>query len=327
MTCTYGTSDSNWRGTARSFISHWLDQVRLYEKAVDVKAHFDESQKLVLLQKAVKSVPSLEQVAITNNQLKASGLGNADFDSYLRLLYSAADTYDKKMEHKSGGRGAARKRSIYRQEQSDPYELFDIDTPIGDLMNDPYGQDDNNSDERAVYQGAQTHKPRQHDRQGSGKLSFVLPTETYGKLTPTARSFWRKIPRDMQELIVQAAKGPVQDQRPRAAHRLEQLLQAYQSQHEPGQDPPPLSTPFVSLSALESPAGTTAGASGASPVRSALVFAASWGIAATSPFTAVRQERAMYPTVAVRAPSANNPSTGTVVKSMGTSERSVYNPR
>ena len=245
MTCTFGQSDSSWKGTARAFVHHWLDQVRLYEKTVPTTAHFDETQKMILLEKAVSGVDSLNQVSITNKQLKASGGNPADYDGYIKLLLSAADTYDKKHQGKYGSTKSARRRNVYYQGQNmdtpQEYGTYDIDTPIGALL-DSTGYEgstspiaDMNDPDWQVFQSQQGYRPRQNPREGNGQPNFVLPKEAYQQLSTSARSLWRQIPRDMQELIVKAC---IPD-KPRSANKLEQLISAYQAQHTPQEDSPP----------------------------------------------------------------------------------------
>ena len=51
--------DGSWRGSASSFILHWQDQVRLYEKQVELSEHFSPGQKRVMLQNAVHGLEEL----------------------------------------------------------------------------------------------------------------------------------------------------------------------------------------------------------------------------------------------------------------------------
>jgi len=52
-------SDSQWNRTTHGFILHWQEQVRLYESLVDPSAHFNNGQKIRMLQNAVHPLQNL----------------------------------------------------------------------------------------------------------------------------------------------------------------------------------------------------------------------------------------------------------------------------
>ena len=54
MTASIGTVQSKWRGSASSFLHHWLKQLRSYEDAIPSGAQLNDEQKRVFLQNAVK---------------------------------------------------------------------------------------------------------------------------------------------------------------------------------------------------------------------------------------------------------------------------------
>ena len=51
-----------WKGTTESFIRHWKNQVRLYERQIDKKDHFSDALKRTMLENAVHPIADLRQV-------------------------------------------------------------------------------------------------------------------------------------------------------------------------------------------------------------------------------------------------------------------------
>ncbi len=56
---TVRVSDGHWNGTTHGFILHWQEQVRLYESLVDISAHFNNGQKMHMLQNVVHPLQEL----------------------------------------------------------------------------------------------------------------------------------------------------------------------------------------------------------------------------------------------------------------------------
>jgi len=83
-----------WKGPTHSFILHWQDQVRMYEKQVSVMEHFSSDQKCIMLQNAVHPVTDLWNVKNQANQLKMHTGTAPTYEQYCNLLLSAASNYD-----------------------------------------------------------------------------------------------------------------------------------------------------------------------------------------------------------------------------------------
>jgi len=62
--------DGHWNGTTHGFILHWQEQVRLYKSLVDTSAHFNDGQKMHMLQNAVCPLQELWQVKNHADQLQ-----------------------------------------------------------------------------------------------------------------------------------------------------------------------------------------------------------------------------------------------------------------
>ena len=86
--------DSNWRGTAHSFILHWCDRVRTYEDLVATTDHFTHNLKMTMLQNAVSGIGELDQVKVQSAHDIAHGKPPLTYAQYQTLLLSAASTYD-----------------------------------------------------------------------------------------------------------------------------------------------------------------------------------------------------------------------------------------
>ena len=85
---TASLSDGSWNGMTEQFVLHWMEQVWLYEKLVDISAALSNSMKLTLLSNAIRGHTKLSSVHNVAIQW-ASHFGHAvDFPKYLELLLS-----------------------------------------------------------------------------------------------------------------------------------------------------------------------------------------------------------------------------------------------
>ena len=96
---TIWIGDGSWNGSAASFVLNWQDKVREFEKLSDTKNHFSDEWKLIMLQNAVCPLSELCQVKTTTDQNKVAGVALM-YESYFKLLYSAAISYDEQFTHK-----------------------------------------------------------------------------------------------------------------------------------------------------------------------------------------------------------------------------------
>jgi hypothetical protein len=51
-----------WNGSTEGFITHWTNQVRLYERQVPISDHFSDGQKRIMLENSVTPISELRQV-------------------------------------------------------------------------------------------------------------------------------------------------------------------------------------------------------------------------------------------------------------------------
>ena len=73
---------------------HWENQVRLYERQVQLYDHFSDGQKCTMLENAVAPIPELRQVKLhADLDTTRSGIP-LTYQQYMNLLLSAAAAYD-----------------------------------------------------------------------------------------------------------------------------------------------------------------------------------------------------------------------------------------
>ncbi len=87
-------SDGQWNGTTHGFILHWQEQVRLYESLVDTSAHFNNGQKMHMLQNVVHPLQDLWQVKNQANQLQTYHSHPMSYDVHCKLVLSAGSNYN-----------------------------------------------------------------------------------------------------------------------------------------------------------------------------------------------------------------------------------------
>jgi hypothetical protein len=132
---TIRIGDGSWNGSAASFVLNWQDKVREFEKLSDTKNHFSDEWKLIMLQNAVHPLSELCQVKTTADQNKVAGIA-LTYESYFKLLYSAAISYDEQFTHKWSTRQSAFTHDMC---DSDALALpsdgdFNIDTGVDTIL-------------------------------------------------------------------------------------------------------------------------------------------------------------------------------------------------
>jgi hypothetical protein len=128
--------DGTRRGSAASFVLHWQDKVREFEKLSDTKHHFSDELKMILLQLAVHPLTELQQVKTMADQNKVNGVP-LTYDNYFKLLYSAAINYDEQFAVKKLARRSALLHDIVETEDSTLTSFdhsYDIDTGIDTVL-------------------------------------------------------------------------------------------------------------------------------------------------------------------------------------------------
>ena len=89
--------DDTWRGTKKSFLMHYNDQLRLLDSLVDSGEKLPDNTRVTFLESAVESVPDLRCVKITDNVLQAqlNSTRPISYRSYFDLLKDSAFHLDQ----------------------------------------------------------------------------------------------------------------------------------------------------------------------------------------------------------------------------------------
>ncbi len=91
-TATLGKN--TWNGTTTSFVLHWEEQVRLYERYVPPTSHLGTELTRTLLQNAVNRITDLRQVKLNADQLVQANHNGLSYLQYRDLLVGACARYD-----------------------------------------------------------------------------------------------------------------------------------------------------------------------------------------------------------------------------------------
>ena len=125
-----------WKGSTESFIVHWVDKVRVYERQAPTSDHFSDGQKRTMLENAVHGVDDLRRVKVTADLEKAISGKTLNFHQYYALVLAAAASYDIKQQPQRS------KRLVYTHDISmddgldnlyenfDHDDSYDIDAPV-----------------------------------------------------------------------------------------------------------------------------------------------------------------------------------------------------
>jgi hypothetical protein len=173
---TIQIGDGSWHGSAASFVLNWQDKVHQFEKLTDTKNHFSDEWKLIILQNAVHPLSELCQVKTTTDPNKGAGVA-LTYESYFKLLYSAAISYDEQFTHKRSTR-----RSAFTHEVCDSDDLalpsggdFNIDTGVDTIL---------------------AHIANR------SKLTVRLPGTQWYELSSEARDLWQSLPEADKAIIL-----------------------------------------------------------------------------------------------------------------------------
>jgi len=210
---------STWNGTTEDFILNWVNKTRLYDaNLTDPLMKLHEDLKKTMLENAVQPIPFLANVKQQEAQLKVAGNPPLGFNGYLKLLISAAQSYDN--QKKSPGLGAARRRQVLEHDvvgygehfgYAEPYasppeprhvQVHDIDTDVGTLLQpDPDPYDDRESYSAFATSHGVMRPGRNHPRSSRDGL-VRMSGEQWGKLDANARSIWDKLDQASKAIIL-----------------------------------------------------------------------------------------------------------------------------
>jgi hypothetical protein len=187
-----------WKGNTESFILHWQNQVRLYEKQTESGDHFSGTQKKIMLQNAVHPVAELRQVKTTADQHKTHTGHTLGYEEYVDLLISASQAYDKQHPSKP-----ATRRQVYSHEiENSSHDIFAFTHDV----HDQYDTDDF-APEFDIDLSVDLISAYAHERAERDKKAGRVNIETWMKLGHDARKLWNSMSVEDRELIIKASKS------------------------------------------------------------------------------------------------------------------------
>jgi hypothetical protein len=181
--------DSMWKGTAKGFISYWMNKIRKYDTfTYNEEDHFSDTQKLQMLQNAVVDAPELRQVRMNAELEVAKGGSHLNYyDQYVALRLWAANALD----HDNTGKHTPKKQHVFCSETNDgQYEINAAAfSAFDDDDDESYNVDTFLTNVTLRSPPIQARKQRIHQSNSSRRP--YLPAEA-----------WNKIPKDVQALLL-----------------------------------------------------------------------------------------------------------------------------
>lgn len=179
-------SNDRWRGTAKSFILHWCDKLRLYEDLVEASDRFTDNVKMAMLQNAVSGIAALHQVKTTAAHEIARGGTALTYQQYKTLLLSAAATYDEKrgpMKLRSG-RVVFNHELDFEEEAQDSFHMHALTHDITEI--------DQNEDAYDIDTDVSTLQAQAHDfrRKSTKPFGPSMPRDVWKSLSEKEQQAW-----------------------------------------------------------------------------------------------------------------------------------------
>ena len=179
--------DTNWKGTAETFILHWKNQVRKYEDIVEVEKQPHDDLKQSLLENAVHGIDELRQVKANAQQLAIHDGRNLTYQEYSDLLISAAQAFDKKNHAGPLTRRQVNVHDIYGEDYNE-YDAYSTN---------PY------SDDYDIDYPITTLSANVMQRKSAPNPAAKLPIELWNQLNRQERDAWIKISPSHRQAILQ----------------------------------------------------------------------------------------------------------------------------
>jgi hypothetical protein len=186
--------DGNWKGTAQSFILHWQDQVRLYDKIVEPSERLSDTTKKDMLETAVHPIDMLRAVKVQADQLKVTNGHSLDYVKYSRLLISAATNYDSAYLNCKSKSVASGCRNAY---------THDI---IHDTVDDYYADIDDDYGIDIGIDTIQANVNKMQSNCSSTGSSNLIAFNQWKQMSKEAQGIWETIPESDKDIILKASK-------------------------------------------------------------------------------------------------------------------------
>ncbi len=124
-----------WNGTAKGYVLHWMEQIRLY-RTIKPDA-YDDEQLHIMLQNAINPNPDLRAIGAQEDYARATGARTPSFEQYYALVKAAAERYDASHAGKPKSRA---RRNVYAHDvaaanyPSAADDRYDVDTSFYTVM-------------------------------------------------------------------------------------------------------------------------------------------------------------------------------------------------
>ena len=170
--------DGKWKGKTEGFITHWMNQVRLYERQVPSTDHFSDGQKRIMLENAVTPIAELRGVKNTADLEKTKTGRSLTFAEYSALLMAASTAYDQQLgeSSKKPPRMAYTHQLLDLLDDGDPWYLHD---------DDPY-----DIDSPAFTIEANAHERRRFGTRPPINRAVRMPRDKWINLSDEAKKSW-----------------------------------------------------------------------------------------------------------------------------------------
>ena len=118
--------DGSWRGTTSAFLTHWTEQVRIYDDNIESSVTLSDDPKRQFLENIVQNHPEFRNVKSTEDMITALGIRPMTFQQYYDLLQSTAQRYDETMS-----KNKKPHQSVYMSEITQDEEDMHVDADEG----------------------------------------------------------------------------------------------------------------------------------------------------------------------------------------------------
>lgn len=199
--------DCNWRGSQKSFITGFVEKMRLHNKSVEKDEEFTDKQSVNFLNQAVQGVSNLEHVLLNWRTASRAACNNAkikfrdiSLDEYVAQLCSHAEIYDNGRAPKP--RQANRHQLVFDDDNDDVLQAnthesshddgtgYDDIDQLLEVNNTNIGSSPFQSNAGRTSGGSTTGKSS-YGR--SGPRRVMMNKDTWDKLSPEEQKAWDTI--------------------------------------------------------------------------------------------------------------------------------------
>ena len=125
--------DSSWWGTTSVFLTHWTEQIHMYDENIGATGKLSDEAKRWFLENTVQTHAEFRTVKSTEDMFTAIGSTHMTFQQYYDLLQSAAQRYNETMSKTKKPSGSVYMSEMTQDDEehyADTEERYDIATPV-----------------------------------------------------------------------------------------------------------------------------------------------------------------------------------------------------